>query len=666
MSFLPTSGSVPLVTTSGSGVQPTKAAFLVKFPEDAWAALQDGAGSGAEVSISVNGGLTLNIPHQPPLKLESRSTGTPSEIHAFTSSPSPSLSLTALASTRLSVPMSSAFTARAADKLKAQNEAIDRERKERAVRVEGSSTSMGKARSKPVERLSASASTTMGRTHSSPTMGTSAAPAVNGNSVTSNHTMIPLKTRVMQLLALGPTSVADIVRRVGGDEQNVMRVVNVVGRMTPTSPPTYTLLPNQYSKIKLGPGQWKYTYAERQQVIRLAREAFDELGLPEDAEERLELDRKEQEAINGYQSSAGSVSSGEGEKPLAALSGLTTAPPSHTAVATVAVAEASTKTVKRTQSPAPGAAKSKATNGTGASKKSAPQSKIAKERAKFLAEQKRSTSLPNVKGVEGTASPRVTPLKGLQSPKEEKNGKRKRDEIDKEGAMRRRASYEYSSDEEEPARGRLAANSAMKGGSSLGEQNKESVLSGGYKIPKKGKVTTASSPIKPPKDIDYSSDDSEEGEIRGRPQAKTALTSSAPNGKRHAPPPLELGSKVKDSSISQTREKVTASLPVPPQSAPIIRSTSYPGSVSRSVSDSASGSRSDRGSSNPDPEALRDRYEELFPAYQQLTKKLIKVHQAAESGLDVGIGEEGVGVMVRKWERWHKELAEIRRWFGEK
>jgi len=57
--------------------------------------------------------------------------------------------------------------------------------------------------------------TSMGRTHSSPAM-------------QSGGAMIPLKTRVLQLLALGPTDVEDIVSRVGGLEQDVMRVVNVV------------------------------------------------------------------------------------------------------------------------------------------------------------------------------------------------------------------------------------------------------------------------------------------------------------------------------------------------------------------------------------------------------------------------------------------------------
>jgi len=63
----------------------------------------------------------------------------------------------------------------------------------------------------------------MGRTQSSPQFGSGSTPG---------SPMIPLKTRVVQLLALGPISVTDIVKRVGGAEQDIMRVVNVVCRST--------------------------------------------------------------------------------------------------------------------------------------------------------------------------------------------------------------------------------------------------------------------------------------------------------------------------------------------------------------------------------------------------------------------------------------------------
>jgi len=52
-------------------------------------------------------------------------------------------------------------------------------------------------------------------------------PASAGGSNTGGP-IIPLKTRVVQLLALGPQSIEDIVSRVGMSENEVMRIVNVV------------------------------------------------------------------------------------------------------------------------------------------------------------------------------------------------------------------------------------------------------------------------------------------------------------------------------------------------------------------------------------------------------------------------------------------------------
>lgn len=66
----------------------------------------------------------------------------------------------------------------------------------------------------------------MARTVSSP-----AGPVPNSASTSSGAAvvpMVPLKTRVVQLLALGASSVEDIVSRVGMSESEVMRVVRVV------------------------------------------------------------------------------------------------------------------------------------------------------------------------------------------------------------------------------------------------------------------------------------------------------------------------------------------------------------------------------------------------------------------------------------------------------
>ncbi|KAK6903944.1 hypothetical protein I203_107455 [Kwoniella mangroviensis CBS 8507] len=689
---LPTSGSIPLIPPTSE--HPPHPAYLIKFPEEVWQSLQEAGSGGLEVTVTEKGKMTLNIPNLPPIPLDPRSTGIPSELHSYNPSSS-TLSLAAMASTRLNVPLTSASTARAADKLKAQNEAIERERKERALRVEGSAPPSKK---RSVAGVAAAApgvsSVGMGRTNSSPQMGSSTSAPTQGASTTVTGTgqMIPLKTRVMQLLALGPTTVQDIVRRVGGDEQNVMRVVNVVGKASSTHPPAYTLLPNQYSKIKLGPGQWKYTYAEQQQVIRLAREAFDELELPFDAEEREELDRKEAELENGggYHSASAESSNGsqsqEKEKPLPTVpqNGLSIASPS------------------RNESPAPSASgttnKTKSTRkstngggGTGGTAAAGPQSRIARERAKFMAEKQRSTSLPNTKPPDGTASPRLTPADikpakennktKIEDKKKEEREKEKVHGPSKDKGKGKEVDYSSSSEEddvEEPLRGRssksngkekekrdgindqakskdrlsLAEKVREKDKAREREREKERQEQKERLTPNHKKRSYSSSP-------DAGGEEEEEGEIRGRPIIKTRRNSS-PTSKRKPPPP-ELkfnGANTNTSTNSGSSRSTAFSKDNHPVSAPLPNTDKKTNGISQL----------DR----PDQEALRDRYEELYPAYQQLTKKLSRIHQAAESGMKVNndtedddeiTDEDELNKLVGKWQKWHNELEGIRRWF---
>ena len=68
----------------------------------------------------------------------------------------------------------------------------------------------------------------------------------------------------------------------------------------------------------------------------------------------------------------------------------------------------------------------------------------------------------------------------------------------------------------------------------------------------------------------------------------------------------------------------------------------------------------------PDPEELRERYEELFPAYEQLSRKLAKLHQDAEADdfeQEVEIDNQELQKLVSRWNRWHAELSSIRNWF---
>ncbi|WWC87098.1 uncharacterized protein L201_001984 [Kwoniella dendrophila CBS 6074] len=729
---LPSSGSIPLVSPNAE--QPSSA-YLIKFPEEVWSSLQEAKSGGLDVTISVDGRMSLNIPNLPPITLDPRSTGIPSELHSYNPN-SNTLSLSAIATTRLNVPLTSASTARAADKLKAQNEAIERERKERSIRVEGSAPPSKK---RAVERLAPGiGSSGMGRTNSSPQITSSSSANANAaassggagsSSTTTTGQMIPLKTRVMQLLALGPTTVLDIIRRVGGDEQNVMRVVNVVGRASSTNPPRYTLLPNQYSKIKLGPGQWKYTYAEQQQVIRLAREAFDELELPFDAEEREDLDRKEAELEGGYHSAESSNNGNASqEQSLFTLqtvpqNGLSTAPPSQQQPSTSSSSSSSTNSnsQKRNISPNPppssiAPTKTKTSNGTnsstaGVAKKTGPQSKIARERAKFMAEKQRSTSLPNTKAVEGTASPRsVTtelkpPAKDNEKEKDKSKDRRKEDKpngkIIRDKGKAREVDYSSSDDDEESgsssrsrrlnqSNGKDKKDEKLLNANSNGNKSKDGKPSLADKVRERDKAKEREKALgldlrSSAKKRSYSSSDNsdadaageiediaEEGEIRGRPISKigrdgTSITSKKDNNnnviiqKRKPPPPelkldesnLDENIKSRDGNSNRTNKSTNN------------QSNSAPLPKIKQSSLNSNSNESIRSTGNQDQESLRDRYEELYPAYQQLTKKLTKIHQSAEH-FTVGdnfIDQSELSKLVKKWEKWHKELENIRRWF---
>ena len=548
-----------VVLSNGESSRHPKHAFLIRLPEDAWTGIQESAKDGGEVSISLDGIMvrsstsvsksdlppkTLNIPNHTSLPLEPLPAGTSSEIHFLSPAPHAALSLQAVATTKLAVPMSSVSSARAANKLRSQNEVIDKERQERANRVNG--VSKGKSIQSVVNM------TPVGMTTSRPIV-------ENGVGTGTGGIVIPLKTRVVQLLALGPATTADIVRKVGGLEQDVMRVVNVVSvqqgvlqfealtsdqvaRQQQTG--SWNLQPTQYSKVKVN--FRNYTYAEKLRVVRLAQKAFDELCLSPDADERIELDKKEAEMMNGA-----SPSSNE-EKALVQTTEPLPTPPKVVCV-----------------TPAPNTA----------SKRKAPQTIIGKQMAKF-AKDKRASSMPNVKRAAVTVQVRAERKstspgsKAIQkvSPIEEK---RKREDTRKgEEERNRKRKREISKTKESP----IYTSSESGSGS------------------------------KKRRSLSYSS--SEDEPLRGRSPVQIIA-------KRKSPPP-EL--KLNGHQHAQTPR---------------------------------------------DPEVMRDRYEELYPAYEQLTRKLIRIHCVAEDDGTVDAEREEVERMVGKWKKWHVELTAIRACFGE-
>lgn len=220
-------------------------AYLIRLNEETWAALQHAHECSDPISLSTDGQMvclhtayshseltpiqTLNIPSLPPISLESHITSNTSEIHSLTSSPT-IINLTAQASTRLSIPFSPSSSAKAADKLRVQTETIDKERQERAHRLNGSD----KPRTKAIASLGVSGApgTQLERATSSPPVSNGIRSGAAGAGVP----MIPLKTRVVQLLALGAFTVESILGRVGGGEAETMRVVNVVSPSNDASP----------------------------------------------------------------------------------------------------------------------------------------------------------------------------------------------------------------------------------------------------------------------------------------------------------------------------------------------------------------------------------------------------------------------------------------------
>ena len=209
-------------------------AYLVRLPQQVLARLGPIHESGTDpITISVGDStmvsislsyLTdhqrLNVPGFGPVALEELSTGTPSEIYTLPSGSSSSQTLhpVAVASSRLNVPLSSANAFGAGDKLREQNAATDQLRKDRADRVNG----VKKAR--PQDGTSSSIS--MARAVSSPV--TSLNPSLSDAPAGAKAPVVPLKTRVIQLLALGPRNMQDIVDRVEMHESDVTRVVKVV------------------------------------------------------------------------------------------------------------------------------------------------------------------------------------------------------------------------------------------------------------------------------------------------------------------------------------------------------------------------------------------------------------------------------------------------------
>lgn len=145
--------------------------------------------------------------------------GQPSELLSYDGE---QLAPVGTARARLSVPFTAGATSRAAEKVRQQNEALDRERQARAERVTGKPVAATSSYSRPVEPSNFRPSPVPSRAQSMAR--TQSGPAAANSSVE----RVPLKTLVVQLLALGPATLDEIVEGTAGEVNDVARMVNVV------------------------------------------------------------------------------------------------------------------------------------------------------------------------------------------------------------------------------------------------------------------------------------------------------------------------------------------------------------------------------------------------------------------------------------------------------
>lgn len=486
---------------------------------------------------------------------------------------------------------------------------------------------------------------------------------------------IPLKTRVVQFLALGPTTVDEILEHTQGDYNDVLRVANVIGLQEGGQ---YRLRPAQYAKIKIG--SWKYSHDEKVRVIALARQAFDDLGLAPDAEERDELDQKEREAL-GESTGAGASRAGS--------TGASPAPAPAPQASPVKAKQLSlspqkpipelTRSVSPAEKPPPPAKKA-------TSKTAAPKTKVAKQIAKVrndLLAKARSTggssrvasprlnseeteevppatapAAPTKKTRETTKEPKeqratvsaaaaaaaglpekpvtaLPPSKGKPSSGVE-NGKRKRDEAERPPRPKAK---------EKPERGRKSTHDYTSSES----ENEGDRPSRSKKPVSNGKTANGSA------------------NGRGAKRNSPAYTSSDEDA---APPPKKRSPPEKRSSPEKDPTRLMPAFKR--RGSPVTTTVTTTKVEKANGSSNGGGTPVARASTpnTPDPKSLREKYERLYAEYERVGEKLAGIYHAAERVRD---GSPAAGDLasrsdvrhsMERYEELHRELEKIRAWFS--
>ncbi|CAK9786504.1 hypothetical protein CC85DRAFT_300048 [Cutaneotrichosporon oleaginosum] len=608
------SGTIPLAPGEPDSLPAP--AFLVRFPEDAWSQLAEAAANGGEVNFTVDGGISLNLPGQDPIPLEAHGTGAPSELYSYNDG---QLEPVGSAAGRLSVPFTAGATFRAAEKMAQKNVALERQRAQRAERVTGKPVVASAFTARPVEPSNFHASpipshVPMARTQSGP--------------ASMSTERIPLKTRVVQHLALGPSTMQEIIDNVGGDTTDIGRTVNVIGEPCGGEPAKFRLRPAQYAKIKIA--DWKYTYDEVVTVVALARQAFEEIQLPADDWARSALDKKETEAL--------ATAPRERSPPEIKLPPKVVSPPKAMVVSPPKAI--SSLPPSRAESPAPGAPATKK-----AAKDNAQRTKVGKQIAKMRSEHvaKRASSLPNTKSADGTASPRLGPTspEGTSPKKEPSPPKRAK-------AVKEKPPSKVEKKSKSPPEAKPAL-------------SKERQVSG-----KRARDYTSS------EDSDSNND---RGHGRGVPptaNGKKAKTKTAANGNAKKRPSPEYTSSEDEGAKRQrtVKEKEKGrdeerTLPSFKRRVPTSRDLER----EKKANGHAVVDRSPRTPAVKNHEALRRRFEELLPQYHKLKESVagqFNANEALKGGEMPSIAcmdEAEAARAVEQFRALHRELQEIQREF---
>lgn len=370
-------------------------------------------------------------------------------------------------------------------------------------------------------------------------------------------------------------------------------------------------------------------------MIARARKAFDELKLPFDADERIELTRKESSALRSNSNTSSEGSSGSGSM----RHGLPLKPPASIAPP-VKHAPTTTQATPMTH-PLP------ARPATFFSTTSNPNIKPS---VNVNAPIVKHDPVSNGNGIAVRDLPKIpkkekppTDARSAPIPKKDQGGQKTvfSRQLDKFRAEKRAASVPSARGERETASPRPSAAAAAA-----------PVASGSKYVSKKAAAAEA-------REGSTSSSSERKRKPSGNRRNSRQYTSSASPSdksgrKRASPDDEESSSSSSSDSDDDHRRGRGAHRGTPPKK--------------KHATAQVNGHGPHHGRRPRSPDSMRERYEELYPAYELLTKKLTTIYQDCE---DVELEghlnttTEEVAKLAARFQKWHNELQDIRQWFAD-